>query len=1274
MSASGGAASAALKKFDEDIKSANEKRAKNQPDAELHCALVALSPLGVAVSNIVQLVLMTSSGVRIYVQTVKAAATNPQARPVDIRPLCALPPPPASDGKRLTCMRGSVLTAGGVTLLASGVEDAQQGGGELLCLTDLPINRPLGSSAPPSDQCMLSRLRLQGAVLALAEEGGRGADASPPQSYEMVEQHSGVVRSFVVLTSDGVQRLLKRRPVDELLQASHAALPTLHAGLSSPVDAFFDRYGPDEGCAMCLLAALTHPTDANLAAQLAGWASALGGSASTANQSAAALPQHGQSATAQGQAIRLPMPSFSGRHGGITRVLARLLSVHWTKTIAVEVVGGMSDGLMGSVPRGAVELRMRVPSESWRAVQHALAALVAHLDTYAAQWGRSAQAPADAAQAAGAGGGSAGGAALRHSLYGAESAAARDKLWGNVAAHSAAREAEAIDHLVAFAKRAAETCAFLATLAPAARGAVAPAAAGNGHATNGVTPAMSEPPRLRLLQRLSCKLDKKLLETLKKLTLGELILPLLKDGSGRPLPGKWDPAVEVALPKALFMELGSASEGGGALTAELQRHCPTFFSSADQASLKGWSLLARASAVTTSNDQKTELLAQAVQTFTAVVGHIDLPKVLTTLLTHRAALVSSPAASAAIATIDRGIADLPLAAARAADPTSQASALLISPTGGAAPSSVAEWPAKLKAILSTKLRCYCLLLAKIDLLAPPPPPAAAAANAPAGAPPPASAAAAAGAPAAAAAAASGGDDGAWLRVLAHALRVEPSDPLFHHAAFLHLLHTKRDAVLLRLPSAHLLTFVTSPPLSAAARTVWSRVVALRSPEELTSLETLLSLAPSPGWPTLESHLASGELLPRLHFENERFVEAAIAFSELAGRPDPTAPSPPSASATSPLPPPPAAILQQVAATTTREALHARQRSLEVRISHISMALHAAAGGGGASSAGLGADFVRALEENAQRGQLQLRLATELSSLISSDGGLLALLPSLPEHAGDASSLKAALAVFHGQVCGSLLDLNALFKGAWAAKLWWPLLAILDFAQPYREYPQCITVAIQSLLAQPPEVWANGAASEGGAAQQGMTRPWAELCREVSDLRRSFTSEYVFQADAIVACLEAQQLAQVRPEAGAVVRMLCSRHSTVARPPVPWASLYHCYGSSERCGPLMKALWEGQRPALGSAGKQKLHLVNGLAYLLTEWLEESRGPTADRSELSAFAAAQRQLGVASDLEKWIAELDGIEALLGDNRQLAQNADLLRRQLRRLLHELAAIGHL
>ena len=70
-----------------------------------------------------------------------------------------------------------------------------------------------------------------------------------------------------------------------------------------------------------------------------------------------------------------------------------------------------------------------------------------------------------------------------------------------------------------------------------------------------------------------------------------------------------------------------------------------------------------------------------------------------------------------------------------------------------------------------------------------------------------------------------------------------------------------------------------------------------------------------------------------------------------------------------------------------------------------------------------------------------------------------LLPFVGGHA-DAASLRRSLEHFHAQVCGSLVELNGLFKAPWAARLWAPLLAILDFARPYREYPQCVTVALQ----------------------------------------------------------------------------------------------------------------------------------------------------------------------------------------------------------------------
>ena len=65
-----------------------------------------------------------------------------------------------------------------------------------------------------------------------------------------------------------------------------------------------------------------------------------------------------------------------------------------------------------------------------------------------------------------------------------------------------------------------------------------------------------------------------------------------------------------------------------------------------------------------------------------------------------------------------------------------------------------------------------------------------------------------------------------------------------------------------------------------------------------------------------------------------------------------------------------------------------------------------------------------------------------------------------------------------------------------------------------------------------------------------------------------------------------------------------------------------------------------------------------------------GPESAPAFLDLWRA--RQLGVAADLERLIADLDGIEALLAENRPLAHTADDLRRRLRALLHEIGSIA--
>jgi nuclear pore complex protein Nup155 len=242
-------------KVDKDIKEGEQNK-------EGQTAFVALAPLPSALSKQLQLVITTVSGVRVYLEVVDAngkvlesAPDSPRA--ARVKPLYALPPP-----RPLKCQRGTLLHAADVNVFAdererSGLEPSHREW-ELLCLSDLPLlpsDRPEGRD----DKSTLSRLRVPGVVLALAEDV-HGAVTSAAGSYELVSQHRvdpARARTFIVLTTSvaGVKRIVKRRPVDELqllLGASSASW------VDQPLD-FFRRYGPDEACAMCLRACKCSP-------------------------------------------------------------------------------------------------------------------------------------------------------------------------------------------------------------------------------------------------------------------------------------------------------------------------------------------------------------------------------------------------------------------------------------------------------------------------------------------------------------------------------------------------------------------------------------------------------------------------------------------------------------------------------------------------------------------------------------------------------------------------------------------------------------------------------------------------------------------------------------------------------------------------------------------------------------------------------------------------------------------------------------------------------
>ena len=77
---------------------------------------------------------------------------------------------------------------------------------------------------------------------------------------------------------------------------------------------------------------------------------------------------------------------------------------------------------------------------------------------------------------------------------------------------------------------------------------------------------------------------------------------------------------------------------------------------------------------------------------------------------------------------------------------------------------------------------------------------------------------------------------------------------------------------------------------------------------------------------------------------------------------------------------------------------------------------------------------------------------------------------------------------------------------------------------------------------------------------------SQLSRDVASLRKAYANEYIFQPDVVVACLEARQLLEPRPDGGAVVKLLCKRDGAAGRLPVPWAAVYQCYGCAKTGSP------------------------------------------------------------------------------------------------------------
>ncbi len=160
-------------------------------------------------------------------------------------------------------------------------------------------------------------------------------------------------RRLAVLTNAGITLLKRRRPVDILQKL----LAESNGQQTPALKAFFNNYGVDQACAMCLSVACGHPTSSNVLSGLVQTGMSpklknpslaihartfffeLGGKP-TLNESFRPTTEHGHGL---GKPIAGPDYRFSGRHNGICLYLARILKPIWRKEIFIQK-GGVIDG------------------------------------------------------------------------------------------------------------------------------------------------------------------------------------------------------------------------------------------------------------------------------------------------------------------------------------------------------------------------------------------------------------------------------------------------------------------------------------------------------------------------------------------------------------------------------------------------------------------------------------------------------------------------------------------------------------------------------------------------------------------------------------------------------------------------------------------------------------------------------------------------------------------------------------------------------------------
>uniref|UniRef100_A0A7S3B8C9 Uncharacterized protein n=1 Tax=Haptolina ericina TaxID=156174 RepID=A0A7S3B8C9_9EUKA len=375
--------------------------------------------------------------------------------------------------------------------------------------------------------------------------------------------------------------------------------------------------------------------------------------------------------------------------------------------------------------------------------------------------------------------------------------------------------------------------------------------------------------------------------------------------------------------------------------------------------------------------------------------------------------------------------------------------------------------------------------------------------------------------------------------------------------------------------------------------------------------------------TAKGLLTSGVLKSQLLQKQERHVEASRAYSALAEGPCPVAAAQEGCS------------LEE----TQQRTLEEKMRSLEIALQCARLA------DADGSSKQLGSDYKRKLEENQQLAQVQLKFVKELQPCMEQARMELARMEQEAQNQPGCSAKHALIALMkerHAKVCSELVDLNSLLQWAWEWEMWESALAIFDFARPHKEYPAQVAIALKMILLQnrPKEI-----------------PPFEDCLKQAKQIRKLYPNSYIFQLDTVCALLEEQQLKQRRSVSDDIDRVpsiLAGKGRTVEiqpaeiQPaPVPWEELYRCYGNPHSCGLKMRELWSAD-------GETYRHLLSSLKALLKGWLKPT--PSMAREQRMEIAAVHRQLGVVSDLDRIISEVEDPQ-LRTDFKELRQEVTQL-----------------